>query len=89
MESGRIAALVLTDNRIPEQRKGAVYERRVLRRMRPEFLSLGVFCAVVLPSLLPRILSRALVASAVFAQRYFGMGLRPSAQMPLRHVGVR
>lgn len=77
IESGLIAAEVLADEKVREERKGAVYERRVLRRMRPAFLSLGEFCAIVLPSMLPRILSRALVASAVFAQRRFGFGARP------------
>ncbi|MEP7013959.1 MAG: geranylgeranyl reductase family protein [Verrucomicrobiota bacterium] len=77
IESGRLAAEVLADARIPADRKGAVYERRVTRRMRGSFFSPAVFCAVVLPALLPRPLSKALVASAVFAQRHFGFGLRP------------
>ncbi len=77
IESGRIAAEVLVDDRIPNERKGAVYERRVLRRIRPTFLSLATFCAIRLPSLLPRWASRAMVASVAFAQRHFGFGIQP------------
>ena len=77
MESGRIAAQVLADETISTQRKGAVYERRVLRRVRPVFLSVTAFCAIRLPSLLPRILSRALVSSVAFAQRHFGFAVGP------------
>lgn len=75
--SGRIAAEVLVDDRIPQKRKGAVYERRVLRRVRPSFLSLTAFCAIRLPALLPRWLSNLMVASAAFAQRRLGLGIRP------------
>src|SRR6202035_5229653 len=39
IDSAAMPAEVLTDDRIPEARKGAVYERRVLRRVRPTFLS--------------------------------------------------
>lgn len=80
IESGRLAAEVLADDGIPLERKGPVYERRVMREMRGSFLSPAVFCAVVLPALLPRPLSRALVTSAVFVQRHFGFGLRPMSR---------
>ena len=76
IDSGAIAAEVLTDDRIPEARKGAVYERRVLRRVRPTFLSPLAFCAIRLPMLLPRRLSNAIVAAARFAQKVFGSRLR-------------
>lgn len=77
IESGRIAAEVLVDDQIPQNRKGRVYERRVLRRVRPSFLSLTAYCAVRLPAQLPRPLSKALVVSAAFAQRWLGLGVRP------------
>jgi len=67
IDSGAIAAEVLTDDRIPEAKKGAIYEARVLRRIRPVFLSPAAFGAIRLPMLLPRPLSKALVASANFA----------------------
>jgi menaquinone-9 beta-reductase len=77
IKSGRLAAEIFVDDAIPPERKGAAYERCVIRQMRGSFLSPTIFCAVVLPALLPRPLSRALVSSAVFAQRYFGFGRRP------------
>lgn len=77
IESGKLAAEIFADDSIRPERKGAVYEDRVMQKMRGSFLSPAVFCAVILPSLLPRLLSRALVASAAFAQRHFGFGIRP------------
>lgn len=77
IESGKLAAEIVADDRIRPERKGAVYEHRVMQQMRGSFLSPMVFCAVILPSLLPRPLSRAFVASASFAQRHFGFGIRP------------
>jgi uncharacterized membrane protein len=88
IESGRIAAEVLVDDRISEKRKGAVYERRVLQRVRPSFLSPVVFCAIRLPMLLPRLLSNAMLTCAVFAQRHFGLGIRPLSRVRLRVEAV-
>jgi geranylgeranyl reductase family protein len=91
IESGRIAAEVLVDDQIPPDRKGRVYERRVLRRVRPSFLSLTAFCAVRLPALLPRPLSKALIASAAFAQKRLSLGVRPwKRRSPKRdRTGIR
>lgn len=69
IDSGAIAAEVLTDDRIPEANKGATYERRVLRRVRPAFLSPAEFCAIKLPMLLPRPLSRALIVAVSHARK--------------------
>jgi geranylgeranyl reductase family protein len=87
LESGRIAAEVLADDRVPREQKGSVYERRVLRRVRPSFLSPKTFCAIRLPMLLPRWLGNALVALAVFAQQRFGFGIQPLPSAPIARNG--
>jgi geranylgeranyl reductase family protein len=69
VESGRIAAEVLLDPRIPEREQGRVYQRRVLERVRPAFLSIGAYCAIRLPMVLPAFLSRAYVGIAWHAHR--------------------
>jgi len=60
---------VLTDDGIPEADKGSLYERRVLRRVRPAFLSPAEFCAIKLPMLLPQPLSRALIVAVTHAHK--------------------
>jgi geranylgeranyl reductase family protein len=77
IESGRIAAEVLGDDRIPTDAKGPTYERRVLRRVRPVFLSVPAFCAIRVPMLLPTGLSRAYLATAARVHRRL---LRPAAE---------
>jgi putative membrane protein len=77
VESGRMAAEVLSDDRIPEADKGRVYEKQVLRRVRPAFLSFDKFAAIRLPMLLPRPLGNALVNAAALAQRLTGRRARP------------
>jgi flavin-dependent dehydrogenase/uncharacterized membrane protein len=69
VESGRIAAEVLEDSRIPESEKGRVYQQRVLDRVRPAFLSIGAYCAIRLPMVLPSPLSRAYVGLAWHTHR--------------------
>ncbi len=88
IESGRLAAEIMVDDRIAPDRKGAAYENRLMQQVRGSFLSPAIFCAVILPSLLPRPLSRALVGAAVFAQRHFGFGRRPTSR-PRAKTGVR
>ena len=77
IESGRIAADVLLDDRIPPTRKGRVYERRVLRRVRPAFLSVTAFCAIRLPMLLPHRVSDAYLGAACFAYRVLRSAIHP------------
>jgi geranylgeranyl reductase family protein len=77
IESGRIAAEILIDERVPQERKGVVYEREILRRVRPSFFSLAAFCAIRLPMLLPNWLSNAMLTAAVFTQQRLGLGIRP------------
>lgn len=72
IDSGAIAAAVLTDDRISEAKKGAVYEARVLRRIRPIFLSPAAYTAIRLPMLLPRPLSNTLVGAANLARKVMG-----------------
>lgn len=83
IESGRIAADVLLDDRIRPAWKGRVYERRVLRHVRPRFLSITAFCAIRLPMLLPRWLSNRYIDAAWRAQRILGPAPRPSRSAPL------
>ena len=77
IESGRIAANVFGDDHIPPNRKGAVYEARVLRRVRPSFLSPKMFCVIGLPMMLPRWASNLMLGSAFFIQKHFHFGIHP------------
>jgi geranylgeranyl reductase family protein len=79
--SGQIAAEVLVNQQVPQEQKGACYERQILRRVRPSFLSIMVFCVIRLPMLLPRWLSNAMITSAAFAQQSLGLGVRPLARV--------
>jgi len=72
IESGRLAAEVLLDSRIPERAHGRVYQQRVLERVRPAFLSIGAYCAIRLPMVLPAPLRRAYLGLAWHAHRWLG-----------------
>ena len=63
------AAEVLLDDRISEGRKGPTYQRRVLQRVRPAFLSVSAYCAIRVPMVLPSWLGRAYVGLAWQAHR--------------------
>jgi geranylgeranyl reductase family protein len=87
IESGRIAAEVLVDARVPQERKGVFYERQILRRVRPSFFSITVFCAIRLPMLLPHWLSNAMLTSAVFIQQRLSLGIRPLSRVRIVRNG--
>lgn len=74
VESGRIAAEVLRDHSVAAEEKGPAYERRVLHRIRPVFLSAAAFCAIGVPMLLPSWARRPYVATAAHAHRRLGWG---------------
>lgn len=75
LQSGKLAAEILHDERIPEEDKGRVYERRVLKYAAPLFTSLGAFCAIRIPVMLPRRLSDLYVRTAAWVQARTGFGI--------------
>lgn len=74
LQSGKLAAEILHDARIPEAQKGPVYEKRMLGYAAPLFTSLGAFCAIRVPVILPRWLSDLYIRGAVWAQAMTGFG---------------
>jgi geranylgeranyl reductase family protein len=75
LQSGKLAAEILHDARIPDADKGPVYEKRMLRYAAPLFTSLGAFCAIRVPVLLPRWLSDLYIRSAAWVQAKTGAGV--------------
>jgi menaquinone-9 beta-reductase len=75
LQSGKLAAEILYDDRIPEAEKGRVYERRMLRYATPLLTSLGALCAIRVPVVLPPWLSDVYLRSAAWVQARTGWGV--------------
>jgi menaquinone-9 beta-reductase len=75
LQSGKLAAEILYDGRIPEADKGRLYETRMLEYATPLLTSLGAFCAIRVPVVLPRWLSDLYLRSAAWVQAWTGWGV--------------
>ncbi len=76
IQSGKLVAEILLDEGLPDDRKGRVYEERMLEYAMPLFTKFSAFAAIRIPVLLPRPLGQLFVRSASWLQARTGWGVK-------------